>query len=191
MREPCAGVRAERRAGLDDGEDRQPEHVEIGEVHDLAVEIGAPVAVDDAEQEEAGEEEEIRHAERPREGDHVMHEALTAGGLTHAERRMHHDDENDADALGVVEPYDAVVAIGRRDGWRGPVLGTEAGADALPRLDLGHALVKRRTLGHGSLFAGQPYRYRGVSPARARPTREPAQTGRPAPRSPCLRGHGE
>ena len=55
VREPRAGVRAERRTGLDDGEDRQPEHVEIGEVDDLAVEIGAPVAVDDAEQEEAGE----------------------------------------------------------------------------------------------------------------------------------------
>ena len=38
-------------------------------MHDLAVEIGAPVAVDDPRQEQAGDQEEVRHAERLGEGD--------------------------------------------------------------------------------------------------------------------------
>ena len=43
--------------------------VEIGEVDDLPVEIVAPVAVDDAGEEQAGDHEEVRHAERLGEGD--------------------------------------------------------------------------------------------------------------------------
>ena len=86
--------------------DRHPQHVEIGEVHDLAVEIVAPVAVDDAGQEQAGDQEEVGHAERPREGDRGMHPALAAGRLLDAERRMHHHHHDDAEALGVVDPID-------------------------------------------------------------------------------------
>ena len=83
-------------------------------MHDLAVEVGTPVAVDDAEEEEARQQEEIRHAEGTREGDDLVHEAFPAHGVADAKRGMHHDDERDADALGVVEPNDAV--LGRRGG---------------------------------------------------------------------------
>src|SRR4029077_17958216 len=44
--------------------DRHPQHVEIDEVDDLAIEIGTPVAVDDERQEKPGNQEEIRHPER-------------------------------------------------------------------------------------------------------------------------------
>ena len=59
-----------REAGRLEGElDRDPQHVEIGEVHDLAVEIGAPVAVDHAREEQPGDQEEVGHAERLGERD--------------------------------------------------------------------------------------------------------------------------
>ena len=41
-------------AELHDAVDGEPQDVEIGEVHDLAVEIGAPVAVDHDRQEQPG-----------------------------------------------------------------------------------------------------------------------------------------
>ena len=86
--------------------DRHPEHIEIGEVHDLAVEIVAPVAVDDAGQEQPGDQEEVRHAERLGERDQRMHPAFAAGGRLDAERRVHHHHHDDAEALGVVDPVD-------------------------------------------------------------------------------------
>ncbi len=96
-----------------DGElDRGPQHVEIGEMHDLAVEIGAPVAVDDLRQEQARDQEEVRHPERLGEGDDGMHPAFLAERLLDAERRMHHHHEDDAEALGVVDPVDALPACG-------------------------------------------------------------------------------
>ncbi len=44
--------------------DRHPQDIKICEVHDLAVEIGPPVAVDHDRQEQAGDQEKIRHPER-------------------------------------------------------------------------------------------------------------------------------
>ena len=76
---------------------------------DAAVAIGAPVAIDDARQEQAGDHEELGHAEGPRELDHVMHEALAAHGVPHPEGGVGGDDEDDADALGDVDPGDAGV----------------------------------------------------------------------------------
>ena len=71
--EPCA---CRRRRGscsearrLERELDRGPQQVEIDEMHDLAVEIGAPVAVDDLRQEQARDQEEVRHPERLGEGD--------------------------------------------------------------------------------------------------------------------------
>ena len=55
--------------------DRHPQHVEVSEMHHLAVEIGAPVAVDHERQEKPGNQEEIRHPERLCEHHHRMHEA--------------------------------------------------------------------------------------------------------------------
>ena len=89
--------------------DGHPQQIEIEEVHDLAVEIGAPVAVDDLRQEQAGDQEEVGHAERPGEFDDRVHPAFAAGGGLDAERRMHHHDEDDAEALGVVDPVDPAV----------------------------------------------------------------------------------
>ena len=100
---------------LDRELDRRPQQVEIDEMHDLAVEIGAPVAVDDLCQEQAGDQEEVRHAEGLGEGDDRVQPALAADGVLDAERRMHHHHEDDAEALGVVDPVDPRAArrIGR------------------------------------------------------------------------------
>ena len=93
---------------------RHPQHVEIGEVDHLAVEIGAPVAVDHDREEQARDQEEIRHPERLCEGDQRMHEAVLAGGQFHAQHRMHHHHHDDADALGVVHPVDTARRCLRR-----------------------------------------------------------------------------
>ena len=61
--------------------DGGPQQVEIGEMHDLAVEIGAPVAVDDLRQEQARDQEEVRHPERLGEGDDGVQPALLAERL--------------------------------------------------------------------------------------------------------------
>ncbi len=87
--------------------DGHPQHIEIGEVHHLAVEIGAPVAVDHDRQEQPGDQEEIRHPERFGECDQEMHEAGLPGGRLDPQHRMHHHHHDDADALGVVDPVDA------------------------------------------------------------------------------------
>ena len=93
--------------GLEAELDRHPQHIEIGEVHDLAVEIGAPVAIDHESQEKPGNQEEIGHPERLGEGHEHVHEAGLAGGQFDAEHRMHHHHHDDADALGIVDPVDA------------------------------------------------------------------------------------
>ncbi len=87
--------------------DRHPQHVEVSEMDDLAVQINAPVAGDHNRQEQARDQEEIRHPERLCEGDQNMHEAGLAGGQFDAQHRMHHDDHDDADAFGIVHPIDA------------------------------------------------------------------------------------
>ena len=108
---------------LDRELDRDPEQIEIDEVHDLAVEIVAPVAVDDLRQEQARDHEEVGHAEGPSELDQRVQPAIMAGERLDAQRRMHHHHHDDAEALGVVDPVDppggdgvpheAVVAINR------------------------------------------------------------------------------
>jgi len=76
-------VSAAKAGALKPNWNRHPQHVEIGEVHDLAVEIGAPVAVDHDRQEQARDQEEIRHPERLRKRDQKMHEAgLAAANST-------------------------------------------------------------------------------------------------------------
>ena len=97
-------------AGRLEGElDGEPEHVEVGEMQDLAVEIEPPGRVDAARQEEAGDEEEVGHAEGPGELDEIAHPAGLARRLLHAERGMHHHDEADTNALGDVDPIDPVL----------------------------------------------------------------------------------
>ena len=75
-------------------------------MHDLAVEVGPPVAIDDARQEQAGDEEEVRHPERLGELDDGVHPAFAADRCLDAERRVHHHHEDDAEALGIVDPVD-------------------------------------------------------------------------------------
>ena len=88
--------------------DRHPQPIEIGEVNHLAIEISAPVAVDDDCQKQPGDQEEIRHPERLREGHEGMHEADLAGRGFDAQHRMHHHHHDDADAFGVIHPVDAL-----------------------------------------------------------------------------------
>jgi len=92
---------------LDHQLDGHPEKVEISKVHDLAIEIAAPRGGDAAAQEQAGNEEEIRHAERFGPGNETVQPGRFAKGLLDAQRRMHHDHENDADALAIVDPVEA------------------------------------------------------------------------------------
>jgi hypothetical protein len=63
-------------------------------------------------QEQARDQEEIRHPERLCERHQRMHEAGLAGGRLDAQHRMHHHHHDDADALGVVDPVDASVRNG-------------------------------------------------------------------------------
>ena len=86
--------------------DGHPQKIEISEVRDLAVEISAPVAADHMRQKQAGDHEKVRHAERPREIDHRVKPAVLADGRFDAERRVHHHHEDDAKALGVIDPVD-------------------------------------------------------------------------------------
>ncbi len=90
--------------------DRHPQHVEIQEVDDLAVEIGPPVAVDDTGQKEPRDQEEIRHPERFGEGHQQMHVAGLAGGQFDTQHRVHHHHHDDADTLGVIDPVDSLRA---------------------------------------------------------------------------------
>ncbi len=79
--EPDGAQRAvlvDEHRGLEGELDGRPQQVEIDEVHDLAVEIGAPVAVDDLGQEQAGNQKEVRHPERLGEGDDLAQPALLA-----------------------------------------------------------------------------------------------------------------
>ena len=85
---------------------RGPQQIEVDEMHDLAVQIGAPVAVDDQRQEQARDQEEIRHPERPREGHYRVQPAFLPDRLLDPERRMHHHHEDDAEAFGIVHPVD-------------------------------------------------------------------------------------
>jgi hypothetical protein len=75
-------------------------------MHDLAVQKSAPAAIDDLPQEQPGDQEEVRHAERLGEGHHRVHEALVPGRLLDPERRMHNHHEDDAEPLGIVDPVD-------------------------------------------------------------------------------------
>ena len=134
-------------AGRLDGElDRHPQHVEIDEMHDLAVEIGAPVALDHAGQEQSGDQEEVGHAKGLGEGDDVMHPAFLPERRLDPQGGMHRHHHDDAQALGVVDPVDAfVLSQAHRVLPRDPRLchsGTGPGCR--------HRLRKRRANGSGA-----------------------------------------
>src|SRR6202008_3007293 len=61
--------------------DGGPQQIEVDEMHDLAVEVGAPVAVDDLRQEQTRDQEEVRHPERLCERDDMMQPAFAARSL--------------------------------------------------------------------------------------------------------------
>jgi hypothetical protein len=94
---------------LDRELDRHPEQVKICEVQDLAVDILPPRPINDVGEKKPGNEEEVRHAKRQREGDNGVQPALMSNDGPDAERRMHHHDEDDAKTLGVVDPVDSPV----------------------------------------------------------------------------------
>ncbi len=79
-------------------------------MHDAPVGEALPVAVDDAGEEQPGDEEEVGHAERPGEIGDRLHPGGLAGGVLDAVSRVHQHDHDDAEALGVVDPVDAVRA---------------------------------------------------------------------------------
>ena len=73
-------------------------------------------------QEQARNQEEIRHAEGLRPGDEVMQPGHPAGGIFHAKGGMHEHHQHDANALGIINPADAALA------WRhGNILNVPAG----------------------------------------------------------------
>ena len=90
---------------------------------DPLVEKLAPWPVDGTPEGEAGDHEEIRYAKGLREGDHLMQPARGADLDPDAERRMYHRHEDDAPALGIIDPEDAAplhggaVGFGRRGGF--------------------------------------------------------------------------
>ncbi|MGY4233445.1 hypothetical protein ACVIIW_002392 [Bradyrhizobium sp. USDA 4449] len=86
--------------------DCHPDDIKISEMHHLAVEIGSPVPIDHQRQEQAGNQEEVRHPERLCEGHQNMHETGLAGGKLDPQHRMHRHHHDDADALGIVDPID-------------------------------------------------------------------------------------
>ena len=88
--------------------DRGPQQIEIDEMHDFAIEISAPVAVDHLRQEQAGDQKKVRHSKGLGEGNHRMQPAVLPHRLSDAQRRMHHDDEDDAKSLGIVDPVHAL-----------------------------------------------------------------------------------
>ena len=73
---------------------------------DPLVEKLAPWPVDGTPEGEAGDHEEIRYAKGLREGDHLMQPARGADLDPDAERRMYHRHEDDAPALGIIDPCD-------------------------------------------------------------------------------------
>ena len=111
FRRECGSLEAEL--------DCHPDDIEIGEMHHLAVEIGSPVPADHQWQEQARNQEEIRHPERLCESHQYMHEAGLAGGKLDPQHRMHHHDHDDADALGVIDPIDTRSSRGLESPARG------------------------------------------------------------------------
>src|SRR6266576_3287639 len=125
--------------------DRGPQQVEINEMENFPIEISAPIAVDHLRQKQAGDQEEIRHAKWLGEGDDRMQPAFLYGGLSDAERGMHHHDENDAKSLGVVDPVDALACRCITSGMHGS--GTGLQLAPIPRKELHSALrTSRMTL---------------------------------------------
>ncbi len=117
-------LRADRVGGdqpdLEQRLDQHPQDVEIGEMDHAPVGEQAPVAVDHAAEEQAREQEEVGDPERLGEGHDRMHEALAPERLAGAERRMHHHDEDDAQALGDIDPGQSGRFLGMRaEGLRG------------------------------------------------------------------------
>jgi hypothetical protein len=88
---------------------------------------------------------------------------------------VHHHDEGDADALGIVEPDNPVV--GAPSGG-----GAGARSQLFPRLMLGRGWGHRRSLGHDKPLGRNRMRS-AAGFARAGPNRAPASTPRPI-------GHG-
>src|SRR5690606_12125465 len=83
--------------------DEAPQDVEVGEVEDLVVEIARPWPLERTGKEEPGDHEEQRHAEGRGESDDVAHEAVTAERQFDTQGGVHHDHEDDRQALGMVD----------------------------------------------------------------------------------------
>jgi hypothetical protein len=94
--------------------DGEPQHVEVDEMQNATIEIARPVAIDDAGQEQARDQEEVGHAERLGEIGDCMHPVLLSGRELDAEGRVHRHHHDDAEALGVIDPVDAFRAFDRR-----------------------------------------------------------------------------
>ncbi|MCY1372261.1 hypothetical protein D9M69_594560 [compost metagenome] len=81
-------------------------------MYDLTIEIAPPWPVNDEAEKQAGDQEEVGHAERLGEGHDMMHPAFRACRLFHAQRGMHHDDEDNANTLGNIDPVDPLYSPG-------------------------------------------------------------------------------
>ena len=102
-----------RHGNLDADLDHRPEHVEIGEVNDLAVDEFSEVAEERLPCEEARDEEEERHPEGLGEfGNGAEDERQVADGVLNPEGGMFHDDKDDRQALRRIDPADALFRNG-------------------------------------------------------------------------------
>jgi hypothetical protein len=71
---------------LDEHLNGKPQHIEVGEVDNLSVEVGAPGSIDPRREEKARNKEEVGHAERARPVDEGVQPGFRSDGLLDAER---------------------------------------------------------------------------------------------------------
>ena len=88
-----------------------PQDIEIGKMQDLAIGIFAPWAVNARRQKQPGNQKEIRHAERLGPINKAVQPRGSPHRLFHAKRRMHEHNQHNANALGIINPADAVQAL--------------------------------------------------------------------------------
>ena len=99
---------ARAQADLEDDLQHGPERVEVEIVDDAAVGIGGPRTGNDGAEEQAGDQEELRHAERGGPADDVVEDAGAVQVFADAIGGVHHHHEDDREAFGGIYPIEAV-----------------------------------------------------------------------------------
>ena len=100
----CIHRRGGIEAFLEGNHDERPQAVEVEIVDHPPIGIAAPRAGDHLRQEKTRDEEEFGHAEGGGEPDDIVQEAGLAGVFAGVVGRVHHDHQDDRQALGHVHP---------------------------------------------------------------------------------------